>query len=84
VVALAPLDTRFVEAPLDRLALLVVDPDSDVVAGSAALVEREAARADVRHDRMPLLAHQPGAEHGLVERGRAVRVVALESHVIEA
>ena len=83
MVSFLVLDSGLVEAALDLGALGLREPDADVVAWAAALVEREARVADVRHHGMAFGLDDVGAEDAFVGRCRCARVVRLKSRVVE-
>jgi hypothetical protein len=63
VVALAPLDPRLVEAPLELLRSSSSTRTPTVVAGPALLVEGEAGDPTYAHHRVALRPHDARSEH---------------------
>ena len=83
VVALLVLDSEVAKPRGDLGPLLVRDTNGDVVARSAAFVERETCVSDVGHHRVTFGADDAGAEDALVKRGGGVGVVRLEGGVVD-
>jgi len=83
VVALVVVDALAFESLRELRALLLGHAEADVLARSAGLVEGERAGPNVGHHRVALRLDHSRAEHALVEGGRAIRVGALESDVVD-